>query len=143
MTTTVIVAAKHGWPVIVSQVDPIHGRQIAQPETVEPDTNRTFYVHSGADLHIHEVQPASPDSTEKSSVTHLGLPVAGYRSQQDEAIALVNANKRAEEEVLRILDGLAERGDIDKRWLAIGRTEIEKGFMAVNRAVFRPDRVQL
>ena len=74
---------------------------------------------------------------------HSGLPVAGYRPQQDEAIALVNANKRAEEEVLRILDGLALRTDIDKRWLAIGRTEIEKGFMAVNRAVFQPERIAL
>jgi hypothetical protein len=29
------------------------------------------------------------------------------------------------------------------RWLAIGKTDIEKGFMAVNRSVFRPSRVAL
>jgi hypothetical protein len=33
--------------------------------------------------------------------------------------------------------------DIDQRWLATGRTDIEKGFMAVNRAIFQPGRAQL
>jgi len=74
---------------------------------------------------------------------HSGLPVAGYRPQTDEALALVNANKLIEERVLRLLDGLAGRADIDKRWLAVGRTAIEQGFMAVNRAVFQPGRVAL
>lgn len=55
----------------------------------------------------------------------------------------MNANKRAEEIVLRILDELAQLPAIDKRWLATGRTDIEKGFMAVNRAIFRPGRVNL
>lgn len=78
-----------------------------------------------------------------SSTEHQGLPVAGYRPQSAENIALGNANKAIEEQVLRVLDGLAARPEIDKRWLAIGRTDIEKGFMAVNRAVFQPGRVTL
>ncbi len=28
-------------------------------------------------------------------------------------------------------------------WLAIARTQIEQGFMALNRAVFKPGRVRL
>lgn len=78
-----------------------------------------------------------------SDQKHEGLPVSGYRPQGAEAVALVNANKDAEERVLRILDGLAARPDIDKRWLQIGRTAIENGFMAVNRAVFQPARATL
>lgn len=74
---------------------------------------------------------------------HSGLPVAGYRPQNDVALALVNANKRSEEALLRTLDELAARPDIDKRWLAIGRTAIEQGFMAVNRAIFQPERIAL
>lgn len=74
---------------------------------------------------------------------HSGLPVAGYRPQNDVALALVNANKRSEEALLRTLDELAARSDIDKRWLAIGRTAIEQGFMAVNRAIFQPERIAL
>lgn len=72
-----------------------------------------------------------------------GLPVAGYSPQSETNVERVNLNKRLEEQVLRALDVLAEQPDIDKRWLAIGRTSIEQGFMAVNRAVFKPGRVEL
>lgn len=74
---------------------------------------------------------------------HEGLPVSGYKPQSDAAVTLVNANKAVEEGVLRLLDGLVEIADVDKRWLAIGRTAIEQGFMAVNRAIFKPGRVEL
>lgn len=74
---------------------------------------------------------------------HQGLPVSGYKPQDGKSVLLVNINKDAEERVLRILDGLKENPDIDQRWLAIGRTHIEQGFMAVNRAVFKPERVEL
>ncbi len=74
---------------------------------------------------------------------HDGLPVAGYKSQSTEAVELVNANKVMEELVLRCLDDLAEMPGVDKRWLAIGRTQIEQGFMAVNRSIFKPGRVAL
>lgn len=72
--------------------------------------------------------------------THEGLPVAGYKPQSGEALAVVNGNKWLEELLLRRLDVLAADPSIDKRWLAIGRTAIEQGFMAVNRAVFQPAR---
>ena len=74
---------------------------------------------------------------------HEGLPVSGYRPQSDAAVAVVNESKNVEEGLLRFLDGLASIPEIDPRWLAIGRTQIEQGFMAVNRAVFKPSRVEL
>lgn len=74
---------------------------------------------------------------------HKGLPVAGYRAQSDENVERVNENKRTEEKILRLLDDLALEASIDKRWLAIGRTHIEEGFMAINRAIFRPGRAVL
>lgn len=73
---------------------------------------------------------------------HQGLPVEGYKPQENAAVEAVNQNKRLEENVLRVLDALAENPDTDKRWLAIGRTAIEQGFMAVNRAIFKPGRVK-
>ena len=72
-----------------------------------------------------------------------GLPVAGYKPQSAGAIDLVNHNKQVEEIVLRVLDELAGIEGVDKRWLAVGRTQIEQGFMAVNRAVFKPGRITL
>lgn len=77
------------------------------------------------------------------SDNHAGLPVPGYKPQSAAAVATVTAMKQAEERLLRSLDVLALDPDFDKRWLAIGRTAIEQGFMAVNRAVFRPGRAVL
>lgn len=71
------------------------------------------------------------------------LPIPGYRPQSELSLEMVRAMKVHEEIVLRLLDGLADMGDIDKRWLAIGRTSIEQGFMAVNRSIMRPTRVAL
>ncbi|MFE1598200.1 Acb2/Tad1 domain-containing protein [Methylobacterium sp. ID0610] len=73
---------------------------------------------------------------------HQGLPVAGYRPQNDANVALVNEHKAMEERLLRQLDRLQGTGH-DDRWLAIARTHIQEGFMALNRAVFRPGRVSL
>lgn len=71
------------------------------------------------------------------------LPVSGYTKQSDEKIAAVNHNKGLEEQVLRTLDELAKVDEVDKRWLAIGRTHIEEAFMAINRSIFRPQRIKL
>lgn len=74
---------------------------------------------------------------------HQGLPVAGYQPQPDEALALVNANKRAEERLLRTLDALRLRPGTDLHWLAVGRMSVEQGFMAINRAIMKPQRIAL
>lgn len=80
-----------------------------------------------------------------SNQQHQGLPVAGYKPQSDEKVGLVNENKALEEQVLRQMDRLATlpTGTIDPRWFAIARTQIEQGFMALNRAVFQPGRARL
>lgn len=75
--------------------------------------------------------------------SHDGLPVAGYKPQTSRSVDLVNINKQIEESVLRQLDKLASDGVVDQRWLAIGRTAIENGFMAVNRSIFKPGRASL
>ena len=75
------------------------------------------------------------------SVANEGLPIAGYREQPDWAVDLVNKNKRMEETLLGVLDKLAGVEEFDKRWLALGRTHIEQGFMAINRAIWRPSRL--
>ena len=79
-----------------------------------------------------------------------GLPVSGYKHQSQLAVDTVNGNKLLEEQVLRRVDaiGLAGLTDglrppADERWLAIARTHFEQGFMALNRAVFQPERLRL
>lgn len=80
-------------------------------------------------------------------------PVSGYKAQSQEKIDLVNGFKQDEERILRKIDALmaqtrkgpqdAGPNPYDARWLAIGRTALEQAFMALNRAVFVPDRAPL
>ncbi len=74
-----------------------------------------------------------------------GLPVSGYRPQSDANIALVNEFKADEERLLRKIDALYGALSIhyDQRWLSIARTHFQEGFMALNRAVFQPQRIKL
>jgi hypothetical protein len=91
--------------------------------------------------------------TPMTDTEHPGLPVAGYApTQSAAAVAAVNLNKELEELVLRRLDEMVTMEvdkdalglpvSVDKRWLAIARTHIEQGFMAMNRAIFQPGRVE-
>jgi hypothetical protein len=68
--------------------------------------------------------------------------VLGYVDQPEGHIDMVNENKLVEEACLQMIDYLELLDSVDKRWLAIGRTHIELGWMAINRAIFRPERVQ-
>ena len=72
---------------------------------------------------------------------HKGLPVAGYTAQSSEKVQMVNLNKEDEERILRTLDQYAMNEEVDKRWLSIAKTHIEQGFMALNRAIFKPSRL--
>lgn len=74
---------------------------------------------------------------------HRELPVSGYRPQTEHNVKIVNNNKELEEIILRVFDTMKNDPAIDQRWLAVGRTHIEEGFMAVNRAVFKPERVKI
>lgn len=76
---------------------------------------------------------------------HKGLPVSGYKTQSQAHVDAVNEFKRLEEQALRAVERLRESTVIaeDGRWLAIGVTDLEKGFMAINRSIFRPGRVAL
>lgn len=70
------------------------------------------------------------------------LPVSGYQPQTAVKVDCVNAMKAREELVLRQLDMMKDDPEVDQRWLAIGRTQLEQAFMAINRSIFCPARVQ-
>ena len=65
--------------------------------------------------------------------------VIGYRELTEEEIAAMNEIKRVAEEVGDLVDqlkGVAHTPDL--RWVAIGVTDLQKGFMALTRAVAQP-----
>lgn len=72
---------------------------------------------------------------------HKPLPVLSYHAQHGITVKLVNSNKRFEEQTLKVLDVLARCPDVDQYWLAIGRTHIKQGWMAINWALLKPTRV--
>ncbi|WP_445505021.1 Acb2/Tad1 domain-containing protein [Microvirga sp. G4-2] len=82
---------------------------------------------------------------------HKPMPVSGYKPQKQAAIDLANEGKALEERVLRYLDRLqrippaatSEAVDIDQRMVALGRTNIQQGFMWAIRSIFQPGRVSL
>lgn len=72
--------------------------------------------------------------------------ITGYRTLSEEEIALMNEGKELAEAVGRYADKLKANGgardgsvvDIDQRWVAIGVTDIQKGFMALARSIAKP-----
>lgn len=78
-----------------------------------------------------------------SLTKHEGLPVHGYQAQSSDAVNLVNENKLIEERLLRKMDELWNAQSCDARWLEEARVHLEIGFMALNRAIFQPQRVKL
>lgn len=74
---------------------------------------------------------------------HTGLPVHGYVPQAQSAVDQVNLNKINEEHLLRLIELLQDGEQCDGRWLAIAKTHFEQGYMALNRAIFKPQRVVL
>lgn len=68
--------------------------------------------------------------------------ILGHTKPTTTVAEQVNDNKIMEERILRRLDAFALDPETDKRWLAIGRTKIEEAFMAINRSLFKPNRVQ-
>lgn len=91
---------------------------------------------------------AKPPTPQRDPVTGKdtyspGLPIPGYTGQSSSSVALVTMHKHEEERILRHMDSLRENPEIDQRWLAIARTHFEQSCMALNRSVFRPERVRL
>jgi hypothetical protein len=95
-----------------------------------------------------------PDGCWELRIQQSPLPVAGYTAQPEAKVALVNEFKADEERLLRKLDAISAQtfhlpntdGTVsapDHRWIAIARTHFQEGFMALNRAVFQPQRIRL
>lgn len=80
-------------------------------------------------------------------------PVKGYSALSEEQLALMNEGKALAEQVGAFIAKLrtypatppgqsagviGDRQSIDQRWVSIGATELQQGFMAVLRGVAQP-----
>ena len=66
--------------------------------------------------------------------------IKGYRELNKDEINAMNSVKEVAAQVGDLVasmrDGLP---DADQRWISIGATDLQKGFMALTRAVAKPD----
>lgn len=64
--------------------------------------------------------------------------IKGYRDLSQEEIDAMNAVKAKAEEVGTLISSLESMTDSDKRWVAVAKTDLQKGFMAAVRAIAKP-----
>lgn len=64
--------------------------------------------------------------------------IKGYRDLSDEEIALINEGKSLAEQVGEFVKKVGALECADQRWLSIGKTHLQQGFMAVIRSIAKP-----
>lgn len=64
--------------------------------------------------------------------------IKGYRNLTQEEIDFMNEIKEHGEKLGDLIDKLSSLQDVDKRWLSIGKTDLQTGVMALVRSVARP-----
>lgn len=64
--------------------------------------------------------------------------VKGYRTLSESEIAMINEGKTLAENVGTFIDKLLADPNTDKRWVAVGKTQLQQGFMAAIRGIAQP-----
>lgn len=65
--------------------------------------------------------------------------IAGYRELEEAEIEAMNIIKAKAKEVGALVESLRNTTGLDQRWVAIGATDLQKGFMALTRSVAKPE----
>ena len=64
--------------------------------------------------------------------------IKGYRELNRTEIDLMNEIKQKGAEIGELVGKLQAQPGLDQRWVAIGQTDLQKGLMALTRAVAQP-----
>lgn len=64
--------------------------------------------------------------------------ITGYRDLNEYEIAMMNEIKEIGETVGALVEKLREHQGFDQRWVSIGATDLQQGFMALTRSVAQP-----
>lgn len=64
--------------------------------------------------------------------------IKGYRDLSAEEIALMNECKALAEQCGKMIHKLRNGHGLDQRWISIGATELQQGWMAVIRGIAQP-----
>lgn len=63
--------------------------------------------------------------------------ISGYRDLTEDEINSMNKVKELGLAVKALVEHM-DTMDVDKRWLSIGTTDLQKGFMALTRSIAKP-----
>ena len=64
--------------------------------------------------------------------------IKGYRDLSEGEIKAMNAIKEEAARIGILIEELSDNPTLDQRWVAIAKTDLQKGFMAATRAVAQP-----
>lgn len=64
--------------------------------------------------------------------------IDGYRELSEEERLTINDIKKLAAQVGDVLEGFTGWDQADQRWVAIAKTDLQKGFMALVRSVAKP-----
>jgi len=64
--------------------------------------------------------------------------IKGYRDLNQNQIDLMNQIKEMGERVRELVQDIASSGSVDQRWVHIGMTDLQKGFMSLTRSIAQP-----
>ena len=64
--------------------------------------------------------------------------ISGYRELSQEELDLMNEIKQKGKELGELVAKLRAAPELDQRWVSIGATDLQTGFMALIRGVARP-----
>ena len=86
------------------------------------------------------IKTPNGNTGEESTVENQHRKIEGYRELDQTEIEIMNQIKHTAKLVGGLIEDI-ERESIlpDERWLAIGKTDLQKGFMALTRAVAKPE----
>lgn len=65
--------------------------------------------------------------------------IKGYKELDEAEILIMNDIKVAGAALGVLVERLRAYPDLDQRWVSIGATDLQKGFMALTRAVAKPE----
>lgn len=65
--------------------------------------------------------------------------ITGYRDLSQDEIDSMNIIKELGAQIETQIDSLSAMREVDQRWVAIGKTHLQQGIMALVRAVAKPE----
>jgi len=74
----------------------------------------------------------------KPTETFIQPKITGYRQLSVDEVTLMNEGKALAQSCGDYLTKLRANGGLDQRWIFIGYTDLQKGFMSVIRGIAQP-----